>query len=87
MGEEFQSYRISQQRHTRPSLYAAQSLLAWGFPLVKNHVLFDLNEYQWLRFAQLEPARWIPVEHHWLLAVELQELFVSPHCSCSSGMG
>ena len=77
MAEELQRYSIWQPRHVNQSLFAWQSLLARGFPLVKKHVLFELIENQGLPMAMAELARWIPKERRELLAADLQELFVS----------
>jgi hypothetical protein len=77
MAEELQRYSIWQPRHVNQSLFAWQSLLARGFPLVKKHVLFDLIENQGLPMAMAELARWIPAERRELLAADLQQLFVS----------
>lgn len=80
MAEELQRYGIWQPRHVNQSLFAWQSLLARGFPLVKKHVLFELIENQGLPMAIAELARWIPEERHELLAADLQQLFVSRYC-------
>jgi len=77
MAEELQRYSIWQPCHVNQSLFAWQSLLARGFPLVKKHVLFDLIENQGLPMAMAELARWIPAERRELLAADLQQLFVS----------
>ena len=77
MAEELQRYGIWQPRHVNQSLFAWQSLLARGFPLVKKHVLFELIENQGLPMAMAELARWIPEERRELLAADLQQLFVS----------
>lgn len=77
MAAELERYRIWQPRHVNPSLFAWQSLLAQGFPLVKKHVLFDLveQEGQSLALAQLSP--WIPPGRRDLIAADLHQLFVS----------
>jgi hypothetical protein len=77
MAAELERYRIWQPRHVNPSLFAWQSLLAQGFPLVKKHVLFDLveQEGQPLALAQLSP--WIAPARRSLIAADLQQLFVS----------
>jgi len=78
MAEEIQHNSIRLPRDVNPSLFAWQSLLARGFPLVKKQVLFDLlvtQNDQPMALASL--ARWIPAERRDLLAADLQELFVS----------
>ena len=87
MCEELQRYNIWQPRHVNQSLFAWQSLLARGFPLVKKHVLFELIENQGLPMAMAELARWIPEERRGLLATDLQELFVSRYCGGLPDMG
>jgi hypothetical protein len=77
MADELQRFSISQPKHVNQSLFAWQSLLARGFPLVKKHVLFDLLENQGQPMALASLARWIPAERRELLAADLQELFVS----------
>ena len=80
MAEELQRYGIWQPRHVNQSLFAWQSLLARGFPLVKKHVLFELIENQGLPMAIAELARWIPEERRELLSADLHQLFVSRYC-------
>ena len=77
MGEELQRYGIGCPHEANPSLFAWQSLLARGFPLVKKHVLFNPrdNQPQPLELAAL--SRWISPERRALLVADLQELFVS----------
>ena len=77
MADELQRFGISQPRHVNQSLFAWQSLLARGCPLVKKHVLFDLLENQGQPMALASLARWIPAERRALVAADLQELFVS----------
>ena len=87
MAEELQRYSIWQPRHVNQSLFAWQSLLARGFPLVKKHVLFDLIENQGLPMAMAELARWIPEERRELLAADLQQLFVSRYSGGTPELG
>ena len=87
MADELQRYGIWQPRHVNQSLFAWQSLLARGFPLVKKHVLFELIENQGLPMAMAELSRWIPPERRALLAADLQELFVSRYSGGAPQMG
>lgn len=87
MAEELQRYSIWQPRHVNQSLFAWQSLLARGFPLVKKHVLFELIENQGLPMAMAELSRWIPEERRALLAADLQQLFVSRYSGRVPEMG
>lgn len=87
MAEELQRYSIWQPRHVNQSLFAWQSLLARGFPLVKKHVLFELIENQGLPMAMAELARWIPEQRRELLAADLQELFVSRYSGGTPELG
>jgi hypothetical protein len=87
MAEELQRYSIWQPRHVNQSLFAWQSLLARGFPLVKKHVLFELIENQGLPMAMAELSRWIPEERRALLAADLQQLFVSRYSGGVPEMG
>ena len=87
MAEELQRYSIWQPRHVNQSLFAWQSLLGRGFPLVKKHVLFELIENQGLPMAMAELARWIPEERRELLAADLQELFVSRYSGGTPELG
>ena len=87
MAEELQRYSIWQPRQVNQSLFAWQSLLGRGFPLVKKHVLFELIENQGLPMAMAELARWIPEERRELLAGDLQELFVSRYSGSTPELG
>jgi hypothetical protein len=87
MAEELQRYGIWQPRHVNQSLFAWQSLLARGFPLVKKHVLFELIENQGLPMAMAELSRWIPAERGALVAADLQELFVSRYSGGTPQLG
>lgn len=87
MVEELQRYSIWQPRHANQSLFAWQSLLARGFPLVKKHVLFELIENQGLPMAMAELSRWIPEERRALLVADLQQLFVSRYSGAVPEMG
>ena len=77
MAEELQRYGISCPHDANPSMFAWQSLLARGCPLVKKRVLFNRPAHhpQLLELASL--SRWITPERRTLLAADLQELFVS----------
>ena len=77
MAEELQRFSIWQPRHVNQSLFAWQSLLSRGCPVLKKHVLFDLVENQGLPMAMAELARWIPSDRRELIATDLQELFMS----------
>jgi len=77
MAQELRSYRISRPHEVNSSLFAWQSLLARGFPLVKKHVLFNLLENQGQPMELACLARWIPRERQELLKADLQELFIS----------
>jgi hypothetical protein len=87
MAEELQRYGIWQPRHVNQSLFAWQSLLARGFPLVKKHVLFELIENQGLPMAMAELSRWIPPDRRALVAADLQELFVSRYSGGTPQLG
>ena len=87
MAEELRRYNIFQPRHVNQSLFAWQSLLDRGFPLVKKHVLFELIENQGLPIAMAELSQWIPPERLPLLTTDLQELFISRYSGRSPEMG
>ena len=87
MAEELQRYGIWQPRHVNQSLFAWQSLLARGFPLVKKHVLFELIENQGLPMAMAEFSRWINPDRRALIAADLQELFVSRYSGDTPQLG
>jgi hypothetical protein len=87
MAGELQRFGIHQPKHVNQALFAWQSLLERGFPLVKKHVLFDLLENQGQAMAIASLARWIPPERRSLLAADLQELFVSRYAFATPESG
>jgi hypothetical protein len=87
MAQELQGFGIAQPKHVNQTLFAWQSLLERGFPLVKKHVLFDLVENQGHPMAIATLARWIPPARRHLLAADLQELFVSRYACATPESG
>lgn len=77
MAAELQSYRVWQPTQINPTLFAWQSLLARGFPLVKKHALFDLAENEGQPMALAALAAWLAPERRALLSADLHELFIS----------
>ena len=77
MASELQSYRIWQPKHVNPTLFAWQSLLAQGFPLVKKHLLFELAENEGQPMALTALSSWLPPARRARIASDLQELFIS----------
>lgn len=87
MAKELQRYSFWQPRYVNQTLFAWQSLLARGFPLVKKHVLFELIENQGLPLAMAELARWISEDRRDLLYADLQQLFVSRYSGSTMELG
>ena len=87
MAGELQRFGIHQPKHVNQALFAWQSLLERGFPLVKKHVLFDLLENQGQAMAIASLARWIPPDRRSLLSADLQELFVSRYAFATPESG
>ena len=77
MAEELQSYGRTQFEEVNQSLFAWRSLLARGFPLVKKHVLFQLEEQQGQHMALADLAYWIPANRRDLLARDIEQLLIS----------
>ena len=77
MAEELQSYGRTQFEEVNQSLFAWRSLLARGFPLVKKHVLFQLEEQQGQHMALADLAYWVPANRRDLLARDIEQLLIS----------
>ena len=79
MANEIQNYGIYNIEYVNQSLFAWRSLLARGFPLVKKHVLFRLEQNEGQPLTLSELARWIPQDRRELLAIDIQQLLISTH--------